>query len=135
MSMPASLHCLIVTILRFGASPHREEEQEEPKVEEEKGGNAAGDERGEAQGSLGEVGHAQAALTWRYLADEQCVRHVHKSVQPVLLCTMAQKYVRRHPHWFFVCRLLQPCPADLQQGRAASVSGECLAVSRLLIAL
>lgn len=66
---------------------HREEEQEEAKVEDEEGGNAAADQRGEPHGSFREVGDAQAALTGRLVADQQRVRHVHEAVQVVLLCT------------------------------------------------
>ena len=82
--------------VRSPAGPYREEEQEEPEVEDEEGGNAAADKGGEAHGSFREVGDAQAALPGRLVADQQRVRHVHEAVQVILLCTRTISKVR-HP--------------------------------------
>ena len=73
-----------------GDGAHREEEQEEAKVEDEEGSHAAADEGGKAHGSFREVGDAQASLSGRLVTDQQRIRHIHEAVQVVLLCSRIQ---------------------------------------------
>ena len=88
---------------RLGDGAHREEEQEEAEVEDEEGGDAAADEGGEAHGSFGEMGDAQAALPGRLVTDQQRIRHVHEAVQIVLLCTRRRKQLSSEMEIFRVC--------------------------------
>ncbi len=97
---------------KFNAAPHREEEQEEAKVEDEEGGNAAADQRGEAHGSFREVGDAQAALPGRLVADQQRVRHVHEAVQVILLCTRTDQRSDVTSRWPG-CTLHHTCSAQV----------------------